>query len=756
MSARKIFVQGLVQGVGFRPFVYRLAIEESLAGTVLNDGQGVVITLEGSGASIGRFLKRLVSELPRLASIESLQSEEIPETGLSGFRIVQSEHNRVTTGVTPDAAVCPECLKELFDRSNRRYRYPFINCTHCGPRFTITAHLPYDRPQTSMAKFVMCPLCQAEYDDPLNRRFHAQPNACPACGPSLKLTDRNRVEIPCPDIFAKALELIKNGAILAVKGLGGFHLVCSATDPKAVEKLRERKHREAKPFAIMLANARSASRFVRVTPAIAKSLESVEAPIVLCGKLQNTDELLPGIAPGLTSVGVMLPYTPVHWLFFYEAAGRPDNGLDWLKDEVGLALVMTSANPAGEPLVIDNEEAYERLGGIADAFLIHNRDILLRCDDSVVQVRDEKTRFIRRSRGYTPRAVILGQSVPEILGTGAYYKNTACLTKGRHAYLTPHIGELDRPSNCRALKESIRHLMDVLEIRPKHIVCDLHPDFYSSRLAEDLANDWDVSLTPVQHHHAHIAAVMAEHQLSSPVLGLALDGVGLGTDGTSWGGELLKVDRSGFERISHLRELPMPGGDLCAREGWRMAKAAAKLCGEYFDYDSPKARVADLILDRGGAPVTSSMGRWFDAASAMLGACLVSRYEGEAPMILEGLAGGQKGRNLSGLVTMSGGRLDISRLVMSLKNRSDKEAASRDFHTTLALALAAWCGSARESTGISSVVLAGGCAMNQLLASQLCESLRGKGFTVYEAFKAPPNDGSIALGQVWAAAMAKI
>lgn len=755
-AARLIRVKGLVQGVGFRPTVYRLALEENVAGTVLNDGQGVLIRAEASEEAIERFVARIRTESPALATIDAIEISNASPAGFADFRIIESEQGAVSTGITPDAATCRACLAELFDRRDRRYRYPFINCTHCGPRFTITAHLPYDRPQTSMAKFPMCRVCRAEYGAPENRRFHAQPNACPDCGPRLRLTDARARDIACEDVFEEALARIRNGQILAVKGLGGFHLVCEATNASAVARLRSRKAREAKPLAVMVANLESAERFAKITPAAREALSRVEAPIVLCDKLAETDALLPGVAPGLTALGLMLPYTPVHWLLFFEAAGRPQAGLAAMDERIDLALVMTSANPAGEPLVTGNDEAYERLSGIADAFLVHDRDILLRCDDSVVRATDTLS-FIRRARGFTPRGVDLALETRPILAMGAFFKNTACLAKGKKAYLTQHIGELDRAANCRALKDAVEHFCEVLEIAPEHLACDLHPDFYSSSLAEELAARLDCPLTRVQHHHAHIAAVMAEHGLTGPVLGLAIDGVGLGTDGSAWGGELLLVDKAGFTRLSHLTSLAMPGADKCAREGWRMAASVAASLGERLEAGPAGEAIYALLASGARLPETTSLGRYFDAAAAALGVACVSRYEGEAPMILEGIAGHAAGENLPHLAQVRAGELDLRELVLNLaRRRSNPAQASRDFHTTLAHALAGWIVAASREHALRDVAVAGGCAMNRLLMGQLRLLLEDAGLTLREAKSVPANDGAVSLGQAYSVMMAQM
>ena len=471
------------------------------------------------------------------------------------------------------------CLEDMFTKGNRRWRYAFTNCTHCGPRFTITRHLPYDRPQTSMAPFVMCEHCQAEYDDPLDRRFHAQPNACPECGPLLRLTLADR-QVLDGDPIVRAVGMIRDGLIVAVKGLGGFHLVCDARNAKAVARLRERKRRYEKPLAIMVANLPSAKAVANVDVAGERLLTSVSRPIVLLPKKAGVE--LEGIAPFMSDYGVMLPYTPVHWLLFHELAGCPE-GVDWTKNQViEHALVMTSANPGGEPLVIDNDEAYERLENIADAWLLHDRDILIRCDDSVVRMIDDSPVFIRRARGYAPDGVRINQSMPSILACGAYLKNAAALSRGQEVFLTQHIGDLDNRVTCEALDEAIDHLQSILEISPEVLVSDCHPDFYSTRLAKAIAERLDKPLISIYHHAAHVGAVMAEYARTEPTLGLALDGVGMGPDGAIWGGELLLVDAQGFNRLGAMRPLPLPGGDRAAKEPRRMAAAVLTLLGRSF------------------------------------------------------------------------------------------------------------------------------------------------------------------------------
>ncbi len=762
-------VRGRVQGVGFRPFVYRLATDLGLDGWVRNDGEGVLIALAGDADRLSQFGRRLAAEAPVLARIDSVETvaDEPPELP-PGFSIEASGAGPVTTGITPDAATCGACLDELFDRGDRRWRYPFINCTHCGPRFTITAGLPYDRPMTSMARFALCPACRREYDDPRDRRFHAQPNACPVCGPRLALADASGSPIAADDVIAEALARIGRGGIVAVKGLGGFHLVCDARNVAAVARLRERKHRDEKPFAVMVANLASARRLARVDDGAAMLLEAVERPIVLLPKADECDATLPGVATGLAEIGLMLPCTPVQYLLFHEAAGRPP-GSGWLAEAQTLALVATSANPGGEPLVIGNDEAIERLGAIADAFVLHDRDILVRCDDSVVRCLAARPAqsaagahrgpsFVRRARGYTPAPIELARSGPAVLATGAYLKNTACLTRGAQAFLSPHIGDLDNAASRSALEEAVAHLQRVLAIRPAAIAHDLHPDFFSTALALRLAGELDVPAIGVQHHHAHIAAVAAEHRIETPLLGVALDGVGLGEHDQAWGGELLRVDGAGYARLGHLRELRLPGGDRAAREPWRMAAAVLHECGwndeiaGRFASQPAAAAVAGMLVRDLNCPRTSSAGRWFDAAAGLLGVSEVMNYEGQAAMQLEALAARHHGAALEGgLWRLDGGVLDLLPLLRQLADERDAEAGAALFHSTLAAALTEWIALAARRERITTVALGGGCLLNRVLAAQLGALLRARGLTVLAAMQAPPNDGGISLGQAWVA-----
>jgi len=759
-ARRRLRVRGQVQGVGFRPFVYRIAIDCGVSGWVRNDAQGVEIEAEGACDSLREFERRLQQEAPRLARIVSVEAAERQVTGdREPFRIIASGGGAGGAHVTPDTAVCPECVAELFNPADRRWRYAFINCTNCGPRYTITRALPYDRPNTSMASFTMCGPCLAEYRDPLHRRFHAQPNACPDCGPSLALANAAGRVLDAEDPVAGALRLIREGGILAIKGLGGFHLVCDARHPRTVAELRRRKNREEKPFALMVANIASALGHARVGAMERFALESPERPIVLLERHDRAADLPPGVAPGLAVLGIMLPYTPLHYLLFHEHVGRP-SGTGWLAQPVDLTLVCTSANPGGEPLVIDNVEALARLGGIADAFLSHDREILVRCDDAVAQVRGDRLRFIRRARGQTPRAVALARSGAPVLALGAYLKNTVCVTRGGEAFVSQHIGDLDNRPTCRALEETAAHLLDVLDIVPAAVASDLHPDFESTRLAERIAAERGLPHFRVQHHHAHVAAVMAEHRVAEPVLGLALDGVGLGDDGTAWGGELLRVGPAGYERLGHLAPVALPGGDRAAREPWRVAAAVLHALGRgeeierRFSHDAATA-VRAMLVQGVRCPPTTSAGRWFDAAAGLLGLKEVMRFEGQAAMLLEGLAAAHGPVEPSRDVRLSDDlTLDLLPLLNRLADTSDAGSGAALFHSTLARALADWAGAAADRTGLRRVVLSGGCFMNRVLSAAVERHLGDLGLAVLEASELPPNDGGLAAGQAWVALMA--
>jgi len=773
LISQRIRVSGVVQGVGFRPFVWRLAQELALAGWVRNDAAGVEIAAEGAAEAMRALLERLRRDAPPLARVDAVEAQDSISQGCRDFVIVASQGGGVSTAIGPDTGVCGDCLAELCDPRDRRWRHAFITCTHCGPRYTVTRRLPYDRPQTSLAVFPLCAECAREYADPADRRYHAETTCCPNCGPRLALLDAQGAALPGDvDPIAATLALLCDGAIVAVKGLGGFHLVCDARRADAVARLRQRKAREEKPFAVLLANLASARAYAEIEAPEATLLASAERPVVLLRKRPGCDARLPGVAPGLAWLGAMLPSTPIHTLLFHEAAGRPA-GQAWLDAFQPLALLATSANPGGEPLVTDNAEALARLAGIADAYLLHDRDIVVRCDDSVLRIAPspdgagevDTPQFIRRARGYTPRAIKLAQPGPAVLAFGGWYKNTVCITRGAEAFVSQHIGDLDNAATCNFHEESVARLLDLLEITPEIVACDLHPDFHSSRHAAGFAAQHGLRCIPVQHHHAHIAAVLAEHRYTRPVLGLALDGVGLGTDGGAWGGELLAVDGARCTRLGSLAPLPLPGGDRAAREPWRMAAAVLWRLGRAEEIAARFAGQAAAsgiagILERGiHCPPTSSLGRIFDAAAALLGVRAVSAYEGQAAMLLEGLAeSAERAWSATSTAPMAGGwriapgnRLDLLPLLAMLADAPDPVPAAACFHATLAEALAEWLVAAARASGIATVALGGGCFLNAILARELTARLNAAGLHTLAARQLPPNDGGLALGQAWVA-----
>lgn len=743
-------IRGQVQGVGFRPFVYRLARELDLQGWVRNDSRGVEISISGREGAVSDFLFRLESESPVLSRVEAVEFQESGILSLEkDFRIEESLHGSVETRIPPDVSTCPECLEELFDPSNRRYRHPFINCTHCGPRYTLVSGIPYDRKHTSMAEFAMCDLCHGEYLDPSNRRFHAQPSACNDCGPRLFLLDAKGSRV-IGDPVEKALETITSGKILAVKGIGGFHLVCDARNIDAVSRLRCVKRRHDKPLAVMAANSISLSAYAFMDENEEKLLESRARPIVL---LEKKGEL-PGIAPDVNFLGAMLPYAPLHYLLFHEAAGRPE-GLSWLEEQQDLLLVATSANRRGEPLVCQNEEAMEKLEGYADRFLFHDRDILVRCDDSVMRWNGKAPQFLRRARGYAPSPVRLPFSGPSVLALGSGYKNTVCVTRGEEAVVSQHIGDLDNGEACKAMENAVFHLLELLKIEPEIVTHDLHPDFHSTRFALEFSDGRGIPSLGVQHHHAHVAAVMAEHRAEGPVIGLALDGIGLGSDGGIWGGELLHVDeKGGFMRLGHLAELFLPGGNVASREPWRIAAGVLYSRGRHEDiarrYGKSGEAVLSMLERNFNSPLTSSMGRLFDAAAGLLGIVEKTTFEGQAAMMLEKMA--KTHGPVSPLekgFSLEKGTLAFHPLLEALAETKDAAYGASLFHFTLVEGLKSWVLS--HAGNVSAIAFSGGCFMNALLGGELRRQLEGEGCSVIEAEKIPPNDGGVSLGQAYVA-----
>ena len=753
-EARLIRVTGLVQGVGFRPFVWRLARELGLAGWVRNDAAGVEIAAEGDTGQLDILIDRLCRDAPSLARVEGVRAVSAPARGHGEFVITESGGGMINTAIGQDTGLCGDCLDELFNPADRRWRLPFITCTHCGPRYTLIRRLPYDRANTSLAEFPLCPDCKTEYTDPGNRRFHAETICCPNCGPKLQLLNRNGMPLP-GDTIAATLELLRQGSIVAIKGLGGFHLVCDACNADVVARLRERKAREEKPFAVMAANAASLMPFALCDNAAQALLQSAERPVVL---LPKGDIDLAGIAPGIQWLGAMLPATPIQWLLFHEAAGRP-LGSDWLQDPQSLLLVMTSANPGGEPLVIGNNEALQRLSGIADAFLLHDREIFIRCDDSVTQASTLGPAFIRRARGYVPRPIKLPRSGPSVLALGAELKNTICITRGDEAFVSAHIGDLDNAATCAFLEETVEHLRTILDVRPEALACDLHPDFYSTRMAHALAERWALPLIPVQHHHAHLAALAVEHGVSNALIGCALDGVGLGSNGTPWGGELLSIEEDGsFIRLGHLSRLPLPGGDRAAREPWRMAAAVLHSLGRgdeiaaRYAAQPAAAQLNTLLRQSLNTPLTSSLGRVFDAAAALLGLCDKASFEGQAAMLLEGCAARHLGAAEMWELSWHIEKTELSLLPLLdrlMEWKGSREEAAASFHLTLAHALVNWISALAPEA--RTIAFGGGCCLNAILIRHLSALLEDTGRRGLFACQLPPNDGGISVGQAWVA-----
>jgi len=743
-ARRRLRVQGVVQGVGFRPFVYRLAVDCGLGGFVLNDGSGVLIEVEGPDSRLREFAARLTAEYPPASSVEMVTTETAAPVGEASFEIrISAGGLHAATLVSPDLAVCEDCLREMRDPADRRYRYPFINCTNCGPRFTIVRGIPYDRPLTSMASFGMCPECAAEYADPANRRFHAQPNACPQCGPRLTLRDKEK-ELVTADPIVVAAVLLKQGKILAVRGLGGFHLAVDAANSDAIARLRERKGRAEKPFALMAGDIAQIKDHCAVSLQEQDLLLSPRRPIVLLA--QNSPGVISTLAaPGQKYLGFMLPYTPLHHLLL-EAVGRP--------------LVMTSGNYSEEPIFIGNDEALERLASLADCFLLHNREILQRCDDSIVRVAGNVPRVIRRSRGFVPRPIGVNLSFLEpLLAVGGELKNTVALARGNHVFVSQHIGDLDHPSAFRFFVHCIDHLERLFEIRPQAVACDLHPGYLNTQWA----HKQNLRVVAVQHHHAHLAAVMAENGVTERCLGIILDGTGYGSDGTIWGGEILIGDHHDFERVAWLEQVRMPGGNAAITEPWRMALSwLYRAYGHEHDrLDLPLLRRIDpaargtliQMIEQGiNSPLTSSCGRLFDAVAALLGLGDRINYEAQTAIALEMIADcTHQGRYDSALGGKVSGMLSVVPLIRAVvddvKSGCDKAVIAARFHGTLAELLVRAAVAARERQQINTVGLSGGVYQNKLFFETMLNLLQKQGFHVLTHTRVPANDGGLALGQ---------
>ena len=743
----RVRVEGIVQGVGFRPFVHGLACSLGLAGFVGNDTAGVFIEVEGPAEKVERFVSDLEARPPPLAVVEKVSVKAVGAAGDRGFVIVPSdaagEHRAL---VSPDTATCEECLGELFDPGERRYRYPFVNCTNCGPRFTIVRDVPYDRPLTTMAGFPMCPECESEYTDPADRRFHAEATCCPACGPSLHLVGRGGAALDGDDPIKAAAAMLLEGRVVAVKGLGGYHLAALASSPAATEALRSRKHREDKPFAVMAADLAAARDLGQIGATEEELLTSPRRPIVLLRRRPGA-EVAPAVAPGNRYLGVMLPYTPLHHL---------------LARELGAPFVLTSGNASDEPIAYLDGDARRRLSGIADAFLAHDRPVHTRTDDSVTRAFGGREMVLRRSRGFVPQPVPLARSLSRpVLACGAELKNTFCLAKGKRAFVSHHIGDLENYETLRSFEEAISHFERLLDLRPEVVAHDLHPEYLSTKYAIGLAGEQPVELVGVQHHHAHVASCLADNGSTGPAIGVAFDGLGFGTDATMWGGEFLVADLASFERAGFFSPVAMPGGAAAVREPWRMAAVYLDLA---FAGDPPAGlavtrdnaarweQVLSLARSSTNSPLTSSAGRLFDAVSAALGIRYRVNYEGQAAIELEQLADPQERRAYPCSVEegepfrLAGADL-VRAAVADLSAGVGLALIAARFHNGLAGAVVAGCERVRASSGINQVALSGGVFQNVLLLGRVLDGLEHEGFEVLVHSRVPPNDGGISLGQ---------
>jgi hydrogenase maturation protein HypF len=745
INRTRIEIEGIVQGVGFRPFIFRLAAIHKISGWVRNTSGGVIIESEGASANVSAFLRDISAETPPLAVITDINSEQIPPRGEAGFVILPSAAGANKAQISPDCDVCEDCLRELFDPNDRRYLYPFINCTNCGPRYSIITGIPYDRPYTTMAGFPLCDDCRAEYEDPMNRRFHAQPVACPVCGPRLGLVDTKGAAVS-GEPLAEALRLLHDGGILAVKGIGGYHLAVDACNDEAVRELRRRKQRDEKPFALMAPDMPAIARFAHYDDIEKRILAGPERPIVLLPKVGG-NPIAPLVAPANGYFGVMLPGAPLHYLL--------------LRDNF-TALIMTSGNISDEPIAYRDDEARKRLKEIADMFLVHNREIHTRADDSVIRVFQGNPLFLRRSRGYVPRSVKLPATQRSVLAVGAELKAAVCLTREDRAFMSQHIGDLKNAATLRSLEETVAHLERILEIKPDMVAHDLHPDYLSSVYAAGLK---EVPLVPVQHHHAHMAACMAENGLNGETIGVVYDGVGYGLDGAIWGGEFLLGDYRVFRRCAHFRNVPMPGGDAAVKEPLRMVISYLHdVCGNAL-YDVRLPCLAEVgererqiylkMLERGiNSPLTSSCGRLFDAVAAMIGIRNRISYEGQAAIELEALAEeaetetvypyGIASTDESLVLDM---RLMLMGIVADIEADETRSLIARRFHNTIAMATTDVCEKIRSASGVNQVVLSGGSFQNKLLTEGIYSGLIAKEFEVFTHRLVPPNDGGLALGQ---------
>ena len=775
ITAKRLEISGVVQGVGFRPFLFVLAKKYQLKGEVSNTAGGVLVIVEGSSENIKSFTNDIYVKSPLLASVTGIETFDTELCNFSLFQIVKSKTlNNRNTLISPDVSICSDCLAEMKDPLDRRYEYPFINCTNCGPRYTIIEDIPYDRPKTCMKHFQMCAQCQNEYDNPLNRRFHAQPNACPECGPQVFLTDNKgkRIDSDSKEAITLAAQFLSQGKIVGVKGLGGFHLACDASHPDAVQSLRLKKGRPHKPFALMAESASRLFDYVHVSPREKQLLESYPRPIVLLKKKNNNQDNITGlaqdVAPFNTYLGIMLPYTPLHFLLLEKG---PD------------ILVMTSGNRSGEPLCIENEEALDSFSYIADYFLLHNRDIYFRADDSIVRFQAGKPRFIRRSRGYAPLPVSLNQKMPKILGCGAGLKNTICLTRNNYAFLSQHIGDLDNIMVYEYFQNTIDHLKQIFDIQPDIIAHDMHPGYYSTEYTKAQNN---VKKIAVQHHHAHAVSCMAENDLDDEVIAITLDGTGYGTDSHIWGGEILLCTQKNFKRKAHLSYIKMPGGDAAVLEPWRMAASVLYQAfgNNFLSLDIPYIKemkkenlsfICQMMEKNLNSPLTSSAGRLFDAIASLLCVRHKISYESQAAMELESLADKNLikdvlTKDVPPLYDVYGfdivqnktkGEDDlfeidmmtcVRQIVADLRQNKSISSISSKFHHTLVAAFTKATFRVSKETGIQKIVLSGGVFNNDIILNQMIRTLEEKNLKVYTHTKVPTGDGGICLGQAVVAA----
>jgi hydrogenase maturation protein HypF len=751
----QVWVKGIVQGVGFRPFIYSLALKHVLTGWVRNTSSGVEIVVNGLAPSVQSFVAAVASDYPPLARIDQIETQPCPPDHFQRFEILASQPQPGQfMPVSPDVCICPDCRRELADPSDRRYRYPFINCTNCGPRFTIIRDIPYDRPKTSMASFKMCPECQAEYDDPLNRRFHAQPTACPVCGPQAAFSAGGVCLAEREDAIQIARSQLSAGKIIAVKGLGGYLLACDASNPAAVAELRRRKQRNDKGFALMAYDLQTIQQHCEVSDPERELLLSHASPIVLL-KRRSSSQIAASVAPHQTTLGFMLPYTPLHLLLLEPSPAYPS------------VLVMTSGNRSEEPIAFRDEDAFERLAGIADSFLTHDRPIHMRIDDSVYRVVRGRPYPLRRARGYAPDSIPLPQDVPPILATGAELKNTFCLTRDRYAFLSHHIGDLENYETLISFEEGITHYETLFRIQPEHIVCDQHPDYLASRYAHERAARQSLPLIEVQHHHAHLAACLADNgwDTTDSVIGLSYDGTGLGTDRAIWGGEVLLGGYLGYQRLFHLAYTPLPGGDAATRKPARMALAHLWQAGLEWEPDLPPVAalcaedrtVLRTQLEKHlNTPATSSMGRLFDAAAAMIGIRQTATYEGQAAIELEALCAPHETGHYA--FDLQPGIFDPAPLwqayLADWRQGTPAAILAARFHNSVIELNLQVCQAVRQAQGLETVVLSGGVWQNCYLLEHTIARLENAGFKVLWHHQVPANDGGLALGQAMIAAYA--